>query len=320
MPEISVIVPVYNVEKYLNRCINSILAQTFTDFELILVDDGSTDNSPKICDEYAKNDHRVVVIHKENGGVSSARNMGLKYAASEYVTFIDADDEVLDTYLMNLYKYNEYDYVVSGAVHKYINENNNLIKENATHFDDSKGTHINELPKDFFYNGIIHPCWGKLYKREIIIKNNIKFQSVRCSEDSLFNLQYLPYASSWKLINKQNYIYFHRIGCDNATSKFFLSDIDVYIQLHNKLEQMDIDRGTIKKTIYAQYFAICLRLIKSDVFDNAKKKEYLKIILSNKKIKRTLLFTFTNKVEWLTGVIICFANIDWINKWLSIFN
>lgn len=91
-PKVSVIVPVYKVEKYLPECIDSILAQTFTDFELILVDDGSPDNSGKICDEYASRDSRVRVFHKENGGVSSARNFGVRYARAEYIAFLDSDD------------------------------------------------------------------------------------------------------------------------------------------------------------------------------------------------------------------------------------
>lgn len=88
MPEISIIVPVYKVEKYLDRCVKSILAQTFTDFELILVDDGSPDNCPKMCDEWAKKDERIRVIHKENGGVSSARNAGLRVAVGKYIGFV----------------------------------------------------------------------------------------------------------------------------------------------------------------------------------------------------------------------------------------
>ena len=103
MPKISVVVPVYRVEKYLNRCVDSILNQTFSDFELILVDDGSPDNSGKICDEYALKDNRVVVIHKENGGLSSARNSGLEVASGKYVTFIDSDDWVHNRYLEIMY-------------------------------------------------------------------------------------------------------------------------------------------------------------------------------------------------------------------------
>ena len=92
MPTISVIVPVYKVEPYLRRCVDSILDQTYSDFELILVDDGSPDNCPDICDDYARQDSRVKVIHKENGGLSDARNAGLRIAAGAYVSFVDSDD------------------------------------------------------------------------------------------------------------------------------------------------------------------------------------------------------------------------------------
>lgn len=104
MSLISVIVPIYNVEKYLHRCVDSILKQTYGDLEIILVDDGSTDNCGKICDEYAKKDRRIKVIHKENGGQSSARNVGLDYATGEYVSFIDSDDFIHPQMLEMLYK------------------------------------------------------------------------------------------------------------------------------------------------------------------------------------------------------------------------
>ena len=117
MPKISVIVPVYNVEKYLRKCIESILNQTFREFELILVDDGSTDSSGKICDEYALKDSRIKVIHKENGGASSARNAGLDVAKGEYIGFVDSDDWIeMDMYgeLYRLIKENNTDISVCG--------------------------------------------------------------------------------------------------------------------------------------------------------------------------------------------------------------
>ena len=110
-PTISIIVPVYNSEKYLGACIDSILSQYFRDFELILVDDGSRDSSPHICDDYTQKDSRVKVIHKENGGVSAARNDGLDIAKGEYVTFIDSDDWVERDYLSTLSNYRNYDIV-----------------------------------------------------------------------------------------------------------------------------------------------------------------------------------------------------------------
>lgn len=97
MPKISIIVPVYNTERYLSKCIDSILSQSFTDFELLLINDGSLDYSGAICDQYAANDSRVTVFHKENGGVSSARNLGLDNARGEWVTFVDSDDWIART-------------------------------------------------------------------------------------------------------------------------------------------------------------------------------------------------------------------------------
>ena len=127
-PKISVIVPAYNTEKYLRRCIDSILAQTFTDFELLLIDDGSTDQSGEICDEYADKDVRIKVFHKANGGVSSARNVGLDNALGEYICFCDADDWVDNDYFEQMRKKSikcaevlvpysiPYEYVVCAAV------------------------------------------------------------------------------------------------------------------------------------------------------------------------------------------------------------
>ena len=112
MPKVSIIVPIYNSETHLSRCIDSILAQTYSDFELILVNDGSIDNSGKICDEYAQKDSRIIVIHKENGGTSSARNIGLEKSHGEYITFVDSDDTIYPNYLCT-FSYNA-DFEVAG--------------------------------------------------------------------------------------------------------------------------------------------------------------------------------------------------------------
>ncbi len=113
-PLISVIVPVYNAEKTLRRCVDSILSQTFTEFELLLINDGSKDNSGVICDEYARKDSRIRVFHKENGGVSSARNVGLDNLRGEWVTFVDSDDYVENKYLGVFYDNKKADLLVGG--------------------------------------------------------------------------------------------------------------------------------------------------------------------------------------------------------------
>ncbi len=103
-PLISIIIPVYNVEQYLHRCVDSVLNQTYKNLEIILVNDGSPDNCPFICDEYAKKDKRIIVVHKENGGLSSARNAGLEIVQGEYISFIDSDDWIHENYIEILYK------------------------------------------------------------------------------------------------------------------------------------------------------------------------------------------------------------------------
>ena len=114
---ISVIVPVYNAERYISLCIEKILKQTYNDFELILVDDGSTDKSGQICDTHPQKDKRIKVVHKKNGGVSSARNRGIQEATSKFISFIDADDEVNENYLSHLMAENKADLVVSGLTY-----------------------------------------------------------------------------------------------------------------------------------------------------------------------------------------------------------
>ena len=118
MPLISIIIPVYNSEKTLNRCVNSILNQTFMDWELLLVDDGSTDKSGKICDQYALKDFRIRVFHKKNGGVSSARNTGLDYAIGSWITFVDSDDFIDATFLDTLIRLQSSDLCISGIQFK----------------------------------------------------------------------------------------------------------------------------------------------------------------------------------------------------------
>ena len=164
-PKISVIVPVYKVEQYLDRCVKSILSQTFTNFELVLVDDGSPDKSGLMCDEWSKNDSRIKVIHKENGGLSDARNTGVEKASAEYVTFIDSDDYVAEDFLEYLYKL--------------ITENNCDVS--ACYFCKTYGESVWNYGEDgsHIYNNIqacklsfsdvsIGIAVGKLYKKELL--------------------------------------------------------------------------------------------------------------------------------------------------------
>ena len=198
---ISIIVPIYNADKYLYRCINSILAQTYKNFELLLIDDGSTDKSGDICDEFAKKDVRVRVFHKENGGVSSARNIGIYNACGEWITFVDADDwienECLEFFIKNM---SDLTCISFQSFYKGKKELWDTYIYNAKS--------VVDYTKELHNKEILGYCWGKLFKAEIIQKNNIKFnEHIRFREDELFVLEYLAYISQITYINNKCYNY-----------------------------------------------------------------------------------------------------------------
>ena len=201
-PAISIIIPVYNAEKYLRRCIESVLSQSFTDFELILVDDGSKDQSPQICDEYSSQDTRVRVIHKVNGGVSAARNDGLDIAKGEYVTFIDSDDWVEREYLSTLSYYRDYDIVFFS--HRLIYEDGYTSE---FMFEAKEGNKQNiweivaSLRKNAVKSNFYGYTWNKKFRRDIIEKYMIRFvEGLKISEDEVYTLDYCTHAESIKVL------------------------------------------------------------------------------------------------------------------------
>lgn len=207
MPKISVIVPVYKVEPYLRRCVDSILAQTFTDFELILVDDGSPDGCPAICDEYAMIDNRVRVIHKANGGLSDARNAGLDAAVGEFISFVDSDDWVSESYLSNLYE-PEYDFATTGYIDIYKRGKRVVSHENYS----SKKFDKSECQRQFAYNKLewMHFACRHLFRKRIIEKNSLIFDvNLKTMEDTIFVVEYLSFCSSVIVKNYSDYFYCH---------------------------------------------------------------------------------------------------------------
>lgn len=203
-PAISVIVPVYNAEKWLHRCVDSILAQTFTDFELLLIDDGSTDRSGAICDEYATRDPRIRVFHQPNGGVSSARNLGLDNARGEWITFVDADDWISKSYLINLID-NSND---TNLVFNYATRHENGIISIEKYPE--QYINIIDLQIPLLYNDLIwHTSpWGKLFNKNLILKLNIRFPlDMHIGEDAVFLFSYIFNCTYIKFICTCDYHY-----------------------------------------------------------------------------------------------------------------
>ncbi|MET7030254.1 glycosyltransferase family 2 protein [Sediminicola luteus] len=214
--KISVIVPIFRIEKYLPKCIDSLLNQSFLDFELILVDDGSPDNCPKICDDYAKLDDRIKVVHKKNGGLVSARKEGLKNAQGKYISFVDGDDWVDEFYLDILFKLaeaNDADLVVTGRFREF-NGKIETVKPQMAGIYNEKELKSLILPNaiyngEFCAHGISTYVWNKLFKRELLCK--ILFDvpdEIVMGEDAAITYAYLSISKS--LVISRIPLYYYR--------------------------------------------------------------------------------------------------------------
>lgn len=212
-PLVSIIIPVYNVRDFLPACIDSILHQSYQDFECILIDDGSTDDSGIICDEYARKDIRFRVFHKENGGVSSARNIGIENAHGDWLYFVDADDLLLENCLQTLYDCSTENIDLLSAGFVKVDKNNYQETPINSLFtkEMSKSLMLDELyySKDFEYNGYV---WNKFFRSSIIVENQIRFsENIYFNEDRLFIVGYVcAMPGVCKYMTTPIYTYYNR--------------------------------------------------------------------------------------------------------------
>lgn len=240
---ISVIVPVYNVEKYLKKCIKSIMSQSYTNLEIILINDGSTDNSGKICDELKEQDKRIKVIHKSNGGLSDARNAGLKIANGKYIGFVDSDDYIAEDMFETLYninkKYNSDISIVSFY---------EIYKDKVIGVRDSKKlkelTKIDAMKELLIDTNIQSYAWNKLFRRELF--EGLEFPTNKNFEDIATTLLLFEKANKIVLLEEPKYYYVRRddsiVGVRNyKTYKDYLDVIyDKYKYLDGKYEELDL--------------------------------------------------------------------------------
>lgn len=201
-PKVSIITPVYNAEKYICRCLESIINQSFTDWECILVDDGTPDGSGEICDKYSEQDSRFRVIHKQNGGVASARQIGIDNSRGDYIIHVDADDWVDENMLSELYENaieNNSDIVMCDY---FINEKEYVFQKPSNISDNDS------IVRDFFGN--LHgSCWNKLVRRECIVNNNVSFVAgINYCEDLIFNISLLKNKVRVSYLDKAFYHYY----------------------------------------------------------------------------------------------------------------
>lgn len=289
---ISVIVPVYNVEEYLPRCIESILGQTYADLELILVDDGSPDNSGEICDRYAAKDSRVKAIHTSNGGVSSARNKGVDEACGEWVSFVDSDDYVSPTYLSDmLARAADADIVVSGWHQK-----------PAERFFPDKS-----IPRDRYMEIFTHKAflniWGKLIRRDAIDRAGARFEEMaKWAEDSIFFIKVLLHSHKVNLISAINYHYEQREQSAVNTLNSYEHELATFNAVYALMPEM-VEICTEKSKEYFGPYLFLIRTFQSVRLMDISKHEKLKFLKALEFDKKYLYYrpvTFKEKlITWL---------------------
>lgn len=279
---VSIIIPCYNIAQHLPTCIQSVLLQTFTDFELLLINDGSTDTTLQICEQFAANDSRIKVFTHQNKGVSYTRNRGIKEAKGEYIMFVDGDDYVERDYIeKHLIDLEENCISISG----FLNEKNGVITKNYNFKRilagaDVKTIQKNEILQLLKYDALSTPCC-KLYDLKLIQQKSILFdEGVTYQEDLLFNIAYFSYFNKYKLIN---YFGYHYVAYENSSTSRYHVNFDhtkqIFYQLRMFVNNQD-DKAILKEFILQTLLRKISNLFHKNNLDS--------LLLKNKKIRGIL--------------------------------
>lgn len=210
--KVSIIIPVYNGKKYISSCISGLLGQTYQNIECILIDDGSTDESGKVCDSYAEKDKRIKVIHQVNSGVSAARNRGIEAAQGEYILFFDIDDEVTKSVVednVRIAQQNQADVVIFCFWYFQVDKNRKVANGMEHPFIGNKCSFFHERLISTIDNETFNAPWNKMYNREFLIRNHLKFDTgYSIYEDAVFAAKMFQYAEKIVINNKKYYTYY----------------------------------------------------------------------------------------------------------------
>lgn len=328
-PKISIIVPVYNVEKYLDRCISSLINQSLRDIEIILVDDGSPDRCPQMCDNYAKIDPRLKVIHKKNEGLGKARNSGIKIAEGEYVTFVDSDDFLdLNAYehIYNIAKEKKLDtcyfklcrYYKNGKTEKTKDFSQEIFFLEKREIFQFLLEMVGPLPSYPYSEKYSMSVCKAIYSLDQIKKNEISFISEKeiASEDLIFHLDYLPFSNRVGYL-PNNYYYYY-VNTNSITTTYNQKKYERLIKLL-ELTEVKLKKYFLYKDYYLHYYAQVIRVFKvilrfeslSEISLNEKRKMinskccipllekmYSEILISKYSlINRLYLFCMKNKIS-----------------------
>lgn len=279
MCKISVITPVYKVENYLRKCVDSILNQTFTDFELFIVDDGSPDSCGKIADDYAKKDSQVHVIHKENGGAPSARNAGILKASGEYFYFPDSDDWLEPTYLQELYDLavqTDAQLVVSGYTMEYYeNDSNQTYSVSVPEQNFSNQFLVRENLHNYFDNMMLAVPWNKLYRADYIRNKHLMFPNLKW-DDLHFNMEVIMDIEKVAISSSSGYHFFRSRQGSESTKVF---DSMLYKKRKEQFEHIlrvykywEINDVHIMSVIYGYYSSRLLQCVQEIAISNNENK------------------------------------------------
>lgn len=308
----SIIIPVYNVEKYLNECVASVLKQSFKNFEIVLVDDGSKDRCPYICDDYAKKDNRVRVIHKKNGGQADARNVGLENAQGDYIFFVDSDDFLANEGVLQLLADNTLlnPDIVHFKFKEWFETDGHIADCRFDYNVPTEGRTLAEIycdlvDKDAYYNS----AWSKIIRRKLLIDNNIRFEKGIVGEDNEWYYHVVMVAGSLVLVDEPLYVYRRRRGSTTTTTTrknlldqlYVLDKWEKILQNRNDDAWTKVVRGSLAKQFCSALIIYAGLSCVSDLYPQLKEKAYL---LNYSNTKRVVTFRKARKIVGLRGLVL----------------
>lgn len=325
---ISIIIPVYNSEKFLHKCVNSVLHQTFQNWELILVDDGSSDSSRRICDMCAQNNPQVRTIHKENGGVSSARNAGLDVAIGEYIMFVDSDDWLEPELCQELVDGIRQSDIVIGGYKAFFAKGQveHVAKENKIQFPEEFPT----ISVQLYENNLLNAPVSKLYRRSLIGIQRFD-ENTRLGEDFLFNLEYLPKCRYISTVSSSGYVY-NVLNENSATKNFRQDDFSQIVYLYKMGKTFAEQYGFWGETCSSmkkQFFLNGVNLLQLLFYSDYKQDKKVRLameILANSAFKEVCSADFPLPLKYAIPRKLCKANnftglkyFFWAKKFLTKF-
>lgn len=309
--KISIVVPVYNSEKTIKKCLNSIINQTFLDMDILIIDDGSTDGSAAICDEYVHKDCRIKVIHKGNGGVSSARNVGIDECQTRYIMFVDSDDFLDETICEKLYKLiisHNTGMACCGFVREF--HKDDAFVTSVEILPGSKGIFsLEDLRQQFGYlyekTLASTPCC-KIYDMDVINSFNLKFTTdIYLGEDMLFNLQYLRHSYTIVFLNEALYHYINNSDNNSLTHKFEKNKFDFFQIQFNETEKFCMDMGLQQSmsSVSKMYLKGCFIVIENLLIwrkncTKNKVNDYIYMVISSEVTKKAVRIRKKRDIEY----------------------